>query len=133
IWRGLFFEAEGVTVFHILPAAEYDRMLPLSVLPSPAARPVRVGLALHPHVEVEPDLTARGGALIRQLDDAKFEKRAAASKALLEIGPLAIGLLRAELAKGPPLETRRRIEGILSRVDAADWLKLRPATKQGEK
>jgi RNA polymerase sigma factor (sigma-70 family) len=133
IWRGQLFEAEGVTVFHLLPAAEYDRMLPLSILPAPAARPVRVGLALHPHVEVEPDLTARVGALIRQLDDAKFEKRAAASKALLEIGPLAIGLLRAELAKGPPLETRRRIEGILSRVDAADWLKLRPATKRGEK
>jgi RNA polymerase sigma factor (sigma-70 family) len=124
IWRERLFEADGVTVFHILPAAEYDRMLPLSVLPAPAVRPVRVGIALHPHVEVEPDLTAHVGALIRRLGDPKFATRTAASKALLEVGPLAIALLRAELKKEPPLETRRRIEEILSRVDAAEWLAL---------
>jgi RNA polymerase sigma factor (sigma-70 family) len=130
IWRARLFEAEGVTAFHVLPAAEYDRMLPLSVLPAPAARPVRVGVALHPHVEVEPDLAAQVGSLIRRLSDPKFERRAAASKALLEVGPLAIALLRAELEKGPPLETRRRIEEILSRVDAADWLQLPGAVKK---
>src|SRR5437763_7016167 len=37
-----------------------------------------------------------------QLDDPKFEKRDAAGKALLEIGPLAIGMLRAELQKETP-------------------------------
>jgi hypothetical protein len=124
IWRKRLLEAEGVTVFHILPQAEYDRMLRLDVLPAPAARPVRVGLALHPHVEVEPVLAVRVAALLRQLDDASFKKREAASKELLEIGPLAIGLLRAELRKLPPLETRRRIEDVLERVDAADWLDL---------
>jgi RNA polymerase sigma factor (sigma-70 family) len=122
IWQTRFLEAEGVTVFHILPAREYDRMLPLDVMPAPALKPVRVGIALHPHVEIEPVLAEQVGALIRQLDDPKFQKRAAASKALLEIGPLAIALLRAELKKDPTLEMRRRIEAVLERVDAADWL-----------
>ncbi|HYT87226.1 MAG TPA: hypothetical protein VEL76_00770 [Gemmataceae bacterium] len=133
IWQKRLLEAEGVTVFHILPPREYDRMLPLDILPAPAVKPVRVGIALHPHVEIEPELTIRVGALIRQLADAKFEKRAAASKALLEIGPLAIGMLRAELQREPTLEVRRRIEGVLERVDAADWLQLPGKAKKTEK
>jgi hypothetical protein len=130
IWQKRLLEADGVTVFHILPPDEYDRMLPLTVLPVPAARPVRVGIALHPHMEIEPDLTARVGALLRQLDDPKFEKREAASKALLEIGPLAIAMMRAELEKGPPLERVRRIQSVLQRVDAADWLSLPAGAKK---
>src|SRR5262249_19204051 len=100
-----------------------DRMLPLQVLPAPAARPVRVGIALHPHMEIEPGLAAHVATLIRQLDDENFQKRTAASKALLEIGPMAIALLRAELQKAPPLEVRKRIEAVLDRVDAGEWLK----------
>ncbi len=124
VWQKRLLEAEGVTAFHILPGREYDRMLPLDILPAPATKPVRVGVALHPHVEIEPQLTARVGALIRQLGEPRFGRRAAASKALLEIGPLAIALLRAELRKDPPLEERRRIEAVLERVDAAAWLSL---------
>ena len=41
IWQKRLLEAEGVTVFHLLPVAEYDRLLPLSILPAPATRPVR--------------------------------------------------------------------------------------------
>jgi hypothetical protein len=133
IWQARLLEADGVTVFHLLPAREYDRMLPLDILPAPATKPVRVGIALHAHVEIEPVLSARVGALIRQLDDPTFRKRAAASKALLEIGPLAIGMLRAELKKGPSLEMSRRIEAVLQRVDAADWLSVPATTKKTEK
>jgi hypothetical protein len=129
IWQTALLEAEGVTAFHLLPAGEYGRMLPLDILPAPAAQAVRVGLALHPHVEVEPVLSERVGALIRQFDDPRFQRRAAASKALLEIGPLAITLLRAELKKALPLERRRRIEAVLERVDAADWLNVQAVAK----
>jgi hypothetical protein len=133
IWQTRLLEAAGVTVFHILPAGEYDRMLPLDILPAPATKPVRVGIALHPHVEVEPERAEQVGALIRQLDDPKFQTRDVASKALLEIGPLAIAMLRAELQKAPPLEMRRRIEVVLERVDAAEWLNgPGPAPRQGE-
>jgi hypothetical protein len=122
IWRKRFFETDGLTVFYLLPAAEYDRMLPLSILPVPAGAPVRVGIALHPHMEFEPDLAARVAPLIRQLEDPDFKKRSAAMAKLLEIGPMAITLLRTELQKPLSLETRRRIEGVLDRVDARTWL-----------
>jgi hypothetical protein len=122
IWHRRLLEADGVTVFHILPPEEYERMLPLEIQPAPAVGPVRVGIALHPHMEIEPDLATRVTSLIRQLAEPKFGKRAAASKELLAIGPLAIALLRTELEKAPPLEMRRRIESILERVDAAEWL-----------
>jgi hypothetical protein len=127
IWHRRLLEADGVTVFYLLPSREYDRMLPLDILPAPAARPVRVGIALHPHVEIEPALAARIARLIRQLDAPRFKARAAASQALLEMGPMAIALLRAELKKGPSVEVRKRIEAILERVNALDWLKF-PAT-----
>jgi hypothetical protein len=122
IWDKRLLQAEGVTAFHILPVVEYDRMLPLDILPAPAVRPVRVGIALHPHVEIEPILSEHIGALIRQLDSPQFDKRLAADKALTEIGPLAIATLRAELKKGVPVETSRRIQAMLERVDATSWM-----------
>jgi hypothetical protein len=122
IWGKQLLQADGVTAFHLLPASEYDRMLPLDIQPAPATRPTRVGIALHPHVEIEPVLVKRVGELIRQLDSSSFEKRLAADKALLEIGPLAISMLRAELKKGVPLETSRRIQTVLERVDCSAWL-----------
>jgi hypothetical protein len=122
IWHKQFFEAEGLIAFHLLPQAEYDRMLPLEILPAPVDKPVRVGIALHPNLEIEPALAERAAVLIGQLDDAKFQKREAAAKALLEMGPRAIVMLRAELAKNVSLEMSTRIRSILDRVDAMDWL-----------
>jgi hypothetical protein len=133
IWHQRLFEADGITAFHILPAGEYDRMLPLDIQPAPAARPVRVGIALHPHLEVEPALAQRVAGLIRDLDDPKYQKRQSASKELLEIGPVAIGTLRAELQKKPSLEMKRRIESILDRVDAMEWLKPPEIGKKAQK
>jgi hypothetical protein len=133
IWEKRLFQAEDVTAFHILPAAEYDRMLPIDILPAPAAKPLRVGIALHPHVEIEPALTEQIGTLIRQLDSPHFDKRVAADKTLREVGPLAIGLLQAELKKGVPIETRRRIQAILERADAPSWLQFPVPVKKPEK
>lgn len=130
IWQKRLLEADGVTVFHILPATEYDRQLPLKITPAPAAPPIRVGIALHPHVEIEPERRTLIAGLIRNLGDDKFERRNAASKTLAELGPLAIAGLRAELEKKPPLETSRRIEAILDRVDAASWLNLPAANNK---
>src|SRR5688572_29597486 len=107
-------------------------MLPLELDPTPRVRPTRVGIALHPHIEIEPDLTAKATQLIRQLGSPVFEKRAAAETALQEIGPLAIPLLRAELKKSHPLETSRRIQSLLERVDSADWLEV-PMSKTPQK
>jgi hypothetical protein len=45
IWRTGFFEAEGVTVFYLLPQYEYERMLALEIVPKPAGKPRRVGIA----------------------------------------------------------------------------------------
>ena len=37
IWHKAFLEADGITAFHLLPASEYERMLPLEIQPAPAA------------------------------------------------------------------------------------------------
>jgi len=132
IWQKRLLEADGVTVFHLLPAAEYNRMLPLSILPAPAAAPIRVGIALHTHMEFEPDLAARVAPLIRKLDDDDVEQRLAASASLLEIGPIAISLLRTELQKPLSLEARRRIESVLDRVDGTVLLDLPTPKKEGK-
>ena len=76
-------------------------------------------------MEIEPIRIPQVAALIRQLDDKRFDVRAAASKTLLEIGPLAMAQLRAELQQRPTLEMRRRIEAILERVDAVEWLNMK--------
>ncbi len=133
IWDKRLLQAEGVTAFHILPMTEYDRMLPIDILPAPVARPVRVGIALHPHVEIEPVLTELVSGLIRQLDSPKFVERLAADKALVEIGPLAITMLQAELKKGVSLETSRRIQAILDRVDTSSWLDFPAPAKKSAK
>ncbi len=130
IWRDGLFETEGLTVFHILPQEEYDRMLPLTITPKPEGKPVRVGIALHPHMEIEPPLVARIAALLHDLDDPAFAKRAAASKALVEMGPFAATVLRGELSQNPSLEMRHRIEEIVKQIDAADVQSLSPLAER---
>ena len=41
---------------------------------------------------------------------------------MMEIGALAIAPLQAELKKAVPLETSRRIQTVLERIDASSWL-----------
>lgn len=71
-------------------------------------------------MEREPELAARVEALLPDLDDPSFVKRAAASKALLEIGPFAARVLRGELSQSPSAERKRRIEEVLHQLDAAE-------------
>jgi hypothetical protein len=53
IWNKDLLEGKGITVFYILPRSEYNRMLPLDILPAPAVKPVRVGIAVHPQMQIE--------------------------------------------------------------------------------
>jgi hypothetical protein len=129
IWQKQFFESDGLTAFHILPEHEYDRMLPLDIIPQLPTKPVRVGIALHTNLEIEPALVAKARPLILQLDDPKFQVREAAARALLEIGPIAIGILRGELNRATSLEMRQRIQAVIDRVDGEEWLKSGEAKK----
>lgn len=123
IWHGSFFEAEGLTAFYLLPQAEYDRLLPLQVSPRPAAGPVRVGIALHPAFENGPVVRERVAQLIRDLDSAEFGVREAATRALEQMGPWAVAQLQEALKGKPSLETSRRLERLLERADASEWLR----------
>ncbi len=123
IWHADFFEADGLTAFWILPQAEYDRMLPLRVTPAPANRPTRVGIAHHPHFEVGPRVRERVGRLIEQLDSKTFALREAANRELEALGPWVVPQVREALTKKPSLETTRRLEAILQKADASEWLK----------
>jgi hypothetical protein len=126
LWRKQLFESDGVTVFHLLPRKEYDRMLPLEIAPAPVGGPVRVGIALHPHVEVEPNIAARVKELLPKLDDMDFETREAASRELLAIGPGAVRMLREERDRTESPEVKRRLDDVLAKVDAAEWLRATP-------
>ncbi len=59
--------------------------------------------------------------LIRQLDDPRFPARRQADLDLRALGIEAVPSLRKELEKRPPLEVRRRIEGILEELAVIRW------------
>jgi hypothetical protein len=122
IWQKALLEAEGITIFHLLPQSEYDRMLPLDISPAPVNRPLRVGIVHYPHIEMQPVLAERVGKLMKSLDDENFETREQGSKSLTAIGPPAITLLRAELIKHLSAEKRRRLEEVLKHIDPSEWL-----------
>jgi hypothetical protein len=123
LWRKDFFEAGGVTAFYLLPQQEYDRMLPLEVTPKPAERLVRVGVAHHPAFENGPRVRQRVATLIQQLDSQKFAERDAASRDLEQLGPWAVPQMREALAGKPSLETSKRLERLLEKADASEWLR----------
>jgi len=122
IWHKGFFENEGLTVLSLLPQAEYDRMLPLDIMPVPVARPVRVGVVLQPRFEYGPMVAARAAELIKQLDADDFERREAASKELEAMGPWVVRAVQDAL-KGPTSpEQKKRLELLLEKVSTLDWL-----------
>jgi hypothetical protein len=61
--------------------------------------------------------------LIARLDDASFGVRDATSKELSQIGPAGFPLLRKALGETRSPEVRGRIQEILDKLDASEWLK----------
>jgi hypothetical protein len=82
-----------------------------------AAGDQAVGLlkkGLRPVTPVDPKWVAR---LITELDGERFAAREEAQRALEELRELAAPALRKALEGGPSLEVRRRLEGILQKLD----------------
>lgn len=67
---------------------------------------------------------ASANALIRQLDDPRFEVRQRAEEALRLAGLQVVPLLQAELAEHPPLEVAARLQGIINHYIRPDWQRL---------
>ncbi|MGH7173877.1 MAG: PQQ-binding-like beta-propeller repeat protein, partial [Gemmataceae bacterium] len=68
-------------------------------------------------VSVKPVSNERLRQLIAELESDAFAVRERATKALAELGEVAVPAMRKVLADKPPLETRKRLEDLLQRVD----------------
>jgi hypothetical protein len=121
IWRDGFFMSPGVSAFYVLPQAEYDRMLALSITPKPAEI-VRVGIALHPGIDGEPAAMKRAGDLIAKLESEDFNEREEAAKALAAMGGVAFHALREAAGQSKSAEVRQSCLRILDEVDATRYL-----------
>jgi HEAT repeat protein len=54
--------------------------------------------------------------LLADLESNQFDVREKASTALIQIGELAVPILRKRLESSPPLETRQRIDRVLEKI-----------------
>ena len=68
---------------------------------------------------VSPD-AKKLAAMIADLGSDEFERRQQAEQELGDLGEMAAPTLQKTLAANPPLETRRRIEGLLKKLNSAD-------------
>jgi hypothetical protein len=115
VWRKAFFETEGLGVFYRLPQEVYDRLLPLTVQPTPE-QTVRTLLVHHPHCE--PDLRERVLTLVKDLGAIKFEDRVEAQRRLTALGKAAfIHLARARNDSMDP-EVKARLTRVLEEFEA---------------
>ena len=122
IWKKGFFEHPGVTAICLLPQSEYDRMLPLSITPKPP-KVLRVGIVLQGGLENGPATEKRAAELIAKLDDSSFKVRETAAKELAAMGPAVFPILRRALSKSSSQEVQARLQDILDRLDATEYLK----------
>lgn len=122
IWREGFFHKPGVTVLHLLPPAEYDRMIRLEVWPPPGETK-RVGVVLYPQFDLGPRLEAVAREAIAKLGDEEFTLRDLATKTLRELGPPALRVIQDALKKATDPEVKLRLEALAKDLDAADYLK----------
>jgi hypothetical protein len=114
VWKGEFFEADGVTLFYRLPQEEYERLLPATIKPRPE-KLVRVGLMRHIHCE--PGLAERVAKLVAQLNDDEFNKREAAQKELDRLGRGALPYLKKMRPNLTAAEVQRRVDELLEKHD----------------
>lgn len=68
-------------------------------------------------VPVKPVTEERLKKLIGDLESETFAVRESATKALAELGEIAVPAMRKALANKPPLETRKRLEGLIQRIE----------------
>jgi hypothetical protein len=108
-WRDSWFEP-GLRVFYTVPRAVTDRVLPIELKPAPSSL-VRtlVGRA----EIITPELEATLTSLAADLGAETFEKRDAASKALLAYGRFAEPVLRKILEKTTDAEVKVRIRQLI--------------------
>ena len=114
IWRAGFFERPGLSMLYRLPQERYDRMLPLTVAPTPE-KVVRVGLVLHP--QCEPVTREAVDRILRDFDDPEFEVREAAQKRLDAFGPTVVGILKGLDRSKLSAEARSRVAAVLDRFE----------------
>jgi sugar lactone lactonase YvrE len=76
-------------------------------------------------LQPRPADAARTTRLLRELDGEDFAGREKAAADLEKLGESAEGALREALAKGPSLEARRRIEGLLDKLQDPSQERLR--------
>jgi WD40 repeat protein len=93
-------------------ATAYPALWKLAAAPEAAAALLKG--RLHPDAADAKELAR----LAAELGDEQFETRDAATRRLRQLGVLAEPVLRKTLAGRPPLEVRRRIEGLLNDLDA---------------
>jgi hypothetical protein len=132
IWHQGLFENKGVVAFYVLPSAQYERMLPMEVDPTPAHAPVRVGIAFHPNLEADPEISQRMAPLIRQLDDVDYHKRDQAMKTIVDIGPDAIRPLTWAKATAS-VNARLLIDDALQQIGAVQWMTATPTPAESVK
>ncbi|MBI5724528.1 MAG: hypothetical protein HZA50_11255, partial [Planctomycetes bacterium] len=118
IWEKGFFEREGVTAFYILPCSEYDRLLPLKVDPEPGEI-VRVGVALHCRMEGPQAVEKQAQELIAKLESNAVAVHRPAIKALLEMGPMIVPLLKKAIETTASHEIKTRCRQIIDQIDAS--------------
>lgn len=70
---------------------------------------------------VKPVAEKRLIQLIEELESDTFAERERATKALAELGEMAIPAMRKKLTGKPPLETRKRLEELIRRIEARTW------------
>jgi hypothetical protein len=109
------FDARRLTAVYLMDDAEYDRILPLEVVPEPN-KTVRLGIVIIKNAD--PALGTEIDDLIVQLGDPAWSKREEAYKAIEKLGPSVIPKLE-QAAKNKDLEIAWRAQKLASELRAA--------------
>jgi hypothetical protein len=122
IWQEEFFQQSGVTALYVLPQAQYDRMLPLEIDPTPG-KIIRVGIVHQPHLEGLEVIRKEAADLVAKLGDNNYKKREEATKALRDMGVEIVPVLQKALSGATDPEVKMRLEKLLKTLDATEDLK----------